>query len=684
MLKGDIGLRSIFAIVLSLMALSLLISVSSVGSLGGALQEGFDQVGTFTDYTTEVDDKETISDLAMFVRDRAVSCNQVEERNNGNAISNRLSNNPNTDSPRAIRNGQPDGYPGLSEVDHLGQNPSCFGGDASVIRTGPQLPVVGGDTQDNYMPGIYSREKFEVTERVTLEDNRPPTRNGEENYLENDVWLENNIAAVSANSFRAQIDQSASEHISTYRNYVVFFEESDVGEDRTNQLLEEWEENGDTPFSNKVWASENQPFIWSAPGDDNIRYHATTLALCPGDKGYIQMNRGDPDNSGVVDSQNAQKFPRIVITEAGESCVEGDLDSPEPYEGSVNAPLLQIVGDDGNLPNAEEFNLESQRRFMGPNTEPSSNRCQISYKHLNPLRADHELIREYDQGRVVDKQQTDFSFSYSRENQIPDNFLSGGFGLMNSLNLNGALFGPPEDSGDLRPQNANNAQNNLYGDLLCAENSTGQAEWHLCHSGVDSKDQASIGPFSYSCSGDDWSIDQAGSVEVTDDWEYVEPSPDIIADNGDGSYSISFDETGDQIGEVSWSNALIPGWGSVSTTVTLNSIEGDQGSLSLGESGVGSPTSVYFYETGQTDGGVISLSQGGNSETLGEWNPGETYTVTLSKQRGSINIIKEGGSTEITREGLDLTLRNLAIGEFNNHPADSGMEATVEEIQVQP
>jgi len=294
MLKG-MGIGAIVKLVLAVMIASLFVSLTTIGSLGQALQQSFDNINRVTDFTTEIDDKNTLSDLTRFVQDRAMNegCKRVDNRNSE------------------------DGYPGL-EGTRLTDRPQCFGGQSTILRglTGA-TPFFGPD--QNYMPGIYSRERFEVTQNFSLD-----TRE----YEEGDPWIENpeimgtafdrNIEVVAdagdeswdeeeglsveelAGSFAggaltgglavpftalgAELGRAVGDELSETDviPIFVFYEDTDLG-DRTN--LDEDTDEGEV-----------------------------VLQFCEGDKGYIQGSRGSLKNDGYSDEEPL--YPVIVVEES--------------------------------------------------------------------------------------------------------------------------------------------------------------------------------------------------------------------------------------------------------------------------------------------------------------------------------------------------------------------------------
>lgn len=416
---GSMGIRTILSLVLGLMVLGTLVSFSTVGSIGGAIQQGFDQITDQTDFTTDVDDVETLSDLTLFVRDRAMNegCKIVKEKNSGG------------------------GYEGLKGT-RLTQTPECFGADASIIRGQDAITA-----DDNYMPGIYSREKFEVKDTVKID-----TING-------NTWLEGDKGVIGVKSGSPEyIDikwdpsnnklkfEESVEEINTFlygdfigdqmgyladeatgsetyaAEVIVFFEDGSVTE-RTN--LDETAE-----------PSENKDVI---------------LQFCEGDKGYVQSNRGDIDDDSGTSSEEPL-FPIIVIEEAGDNCGDvGGRSTLVPEETKISGRMLHVASDTTrdypflishlnpgtglgditdytfNFKNLNE-NQDIDRTVFGENIEfnfdpERSNKCMIGMYDNSPLNYGKTGWVAVDQGHKIDY---DDSFPEKDHSDVSDYDLEHG------------------------------------------------------------------------------------------------------------------------------------------------------------------------------------------------------------------------------------------------------------------
>lgn len=692
MLKGAIGLKSIFTIVLSFMALSLLISVSSVGSLGNAIFQGFDNIDQYTDLTTEVDDKETLSDLTMFVRDRAVNngCNAVEAINNGDTQSD---GDP---RPESEWRNKGEGYPGLKGT-RLTQYPECFGGDSSAIRG--DIGVEGED--DQQMPGIYSRERFEFTDNVTI------------STTEGEYWIEEseNIMDITTET-RAQ-----------YQNFLDDIEGEEVDDIGGGIGSGVWNAIGGAFDGFGEWI-QRRSLVYNLAGGDGpeTAAAATTIFLqsddlevgdrsnldqvdpsdledleikaqfCEGDKGYIQGSRGEIDSDeGVTNAEPV--YPIIVVEESKYSnCGDTDYDFEE-YEGPYQGTQIYVheSGTSTKWPNVFEFRLNEDGNEEKPNygaggspnlpLDIKSDSCQIYYQSGG---SDH--FRNYDTGILIDSQQNGFTndegLYYKEEHSSSD--------LPSRMSLNGETISDPETAGELRPQTPNTGSNELYGDLLCAPTEDGsESEWHMCHPESTTRDEIEFGEFTYSCNEDDWIVNPNRLTEVTDSWNYPESSESYIESTPDG-ISLDFQETNED-SYVSWENSLYGGWSQIETRIEINDI-GQFDGLKIGESDENEGLGVgLIFANIEEDGEQkkqIRFIKDSESTVIGTWSTDTEYTVEFVRQLGGITVMAEGDSIG---EGDAVSNKYTRLRDFRiqdiNYPQGSSsvnIEAEVKEVSISP
>ncbi len=322
---GSMGIRTILSLVLGLMVLGTLVSFSTVGSIGDAIQQGFDQIDGQTDFTTEIDDVETLSDLTLFVRHRAMNggCKIVEDKNS---------------------NG---GYEGL-EGTRLTKTPDCYGADASIIRGTDASPIGGAD--DNYMPGIYSREKFEITSNITID-----TVNGNSwietgdkglngviagspSYVETEYGDDGSLTLTEAGAIAGSIVGAPAGPPGAIAGAAIF---GTVG-----AVIEEVQP---TEHSDVLIFFEGDPEELRDRANvdrlEQLNDHQIILNLCEGDKGYIQGSREEVDNnSGTASGEPL--FPIIVIEEFGDSCGNNaGRASLVPDETKTSGRMLHVLSD---------------------------------------------------------------------------------------------------------------------------------------------------------------------------------------------------------------------------------------------------------------------------------------------------------------------------------------------------
>ena len=576
MLKGSMGIRTIMGLILGLLLLGVMVGSLTDGALGETIIQGLDRSSQYTDATTQIDAEdenaeETFSDLAMFVRDRAVNCGEVESRNEGNAIDSGVNEPmftigegaPDSDDPRELNGNYDMGYPGLASTD-LGQEPSCIGGEASFVRRGwGNLPLVSSP-QDNAMAGSLSRENFEITGDIapdsgglTFIDNRN-TNDEYEDFNLNQYWLENNLLAASGRPVESHISQSGEigqQMDGTGRNYIVFFEENNVGEQRISgdTLLDDLED-----YDDAVWS--NTP-IRSIQMEDDVKLNE--LRLCPGDKGHIQMNVELPYNTDLGSSEfdgssSREYFPMIVIEETeldtcGEDLVEERADKI-PSNADTSGRLLQISGvsqnehpyvrdptasgtaDDYifNLMELNEINDNIEQDILSKtrnieyyfNSERSTY-CEIGLfdipSSLNPITTNNAangwvaVERGTHVGQtgsfpfmslVADSNHEERNYGGADTETLYEHYVNPGFDSTEDWQRTNVYDTILYDFGD-------NREFELYGDLLCAPHSDNDnfeydhSEWNMC----DREETVEIDGTEWSCDPVDgrWTSDGGSS-----------------------------------------------------------------------------------------------------------------------------------------------------------------------------
>ena len=320
-MKG-IGVGLVIKLILAVLIASAFIGVATIGALGDALKQSFDKVGENTDFTTEIEDRQTLSHLTSFVRDRAMNdgCKIVKQVNEGDT-----ERYPGTGDSAAVIPSYTDkkGYTGL-EGTRLTRHPKCFGGQSTIIREGVSGTVDPADPDDNYMPGVLSRERFLIESDVVVDTS-----------IDGRTWLEDNLGGVyevspkrhtrnikryeesnnpgflfqqwgALKSVGAAVGERAEAIVpidaSTISGTItatevtpvqVYFQPSEVSvEDRTEGIV------------NDLPSNPNPSEIENTNVEGQVYF-------CEGDEGYIQGSRNYPDNAAF--SSKDPLYPVIVV-----------------------------------------------------------------------------------------------------------------------------------------------------------------------------------------------------------------------------------------------------------------------------------------------------------------------------------------------------------------------------------
>ena len=714
MLKG-MGVGAIVKLVLAVMVASLFVSMTTIGSLGQALQQSFDNINRLTDFTTEIDDKQTLSDLTRFVQDRAMNegCQRVANKNSE------------------------EGYPGL-EGTRLTDRPECFGGRSSILRglTGVS-PVFGPD--ENYMPGIYSREKFEITQNFSID-----TRG----YNDGDLWIEN--PEVMGTAFDRNIEIVAEAGKENW--------EEDEGGLNTKELAgtiiggavggtlpgpfkalgayagraigDELSETDVAPVL--VFYEEADVSDRTNLDEEEIKEGEVVLQFCQGDEGYIQGSRGSIKNDGYSDAEPL--YPVIVIEESEEPTC-GDIEYGRtdllPNEVRNDGRLLHITGktskehpfvrQPGKFSTKEwAFDLkrfnENQREYsdtlFGSNIEfdfesEDSETCVVGmydyrssaveatgeikivqgtlipYDGTFPDRDSNEIYSE----NLNDK--TDRTLPpYPSAQNLYDQYANQGFvgGNWGSSGINNKIL--YDNSGERKFE--------LYGDLLCAPHKNNQnfdnnhGQWVMCSPEYDGETKT-VNQESWTCNA------ESGRWEQENEGPELEPAPETITLNwddtssnsedwlqaSDDSFTINTEEASDNI-YMDWESALPNTWEEVSVTATPDR----RGHLRIAGQGPDNYQSYpYFYFGGEGYTGEsenIYLNDYGDNfendfEPLTAYEPDETYTFTFNRVENSLEV-KENGETVWETSDLEaFNFQKLRLWHTDGH---EDTEVTIEYIEV--
>lgn len=519
MLKG-IGIGSIIKLVLAIMIASLFISLTTIGAFGDALQHSFDNIGTMTDFTVEVEDKETLSQLYTYVLIRSYD--------------------EGCDTLNSLSQSDEEPFPKLSES-YLTANPPCFGGESGIIRDGlsslnPADGWFGGDSDENFMPGVYSREQFEITtdeengmlldaadgttaidsslgtatdysltiiaDMVEEEDDadglidRATDRIGN-TLIAGGYGLHNSIELVPTNGLVDIVNSYFGSGVEILdretRPLTVVFQHGEL-KDRTN--VDPNMDQGDLDSDFEV-----------------------QVRLCDGDKGYIQSNRGRIDDGGFSD--NDPIYPILVIEEIEvDHCGDVNFGREDmiPDHATTTGQVLSITTRGsiansypnlyGSEPNV--FNLHDVKDD-GYSYDPtwggsmrvsvSQDRCSIGvFDSRRRSATDSEALIEVSPGYLLEKDAGGFPRE-SEDKVIRERYGGRTAGAdaedtYSDLQDRGFDGSSPGESSSILYSYAGNERYELYGDLLCADDGD-WSSWKMC----DGDKTVSAGGIDWTCDG---------------------------------------------------------------------------------------------------------------------------------------------------------------------------------------
>lgn len=346
------GVGTILKLTLALMTASLFISVSTFGDLGNAVSNGMENIQDATDFTVKVDNVQTLSDAAKFVRQRAGNDGCAE--NNGkdfNTVPQQTSD-PNN------------GYPALSDQ-YMGQYPSCSGTSSTLVRGVDGAVMEEG--QD--MEGIYSRVRFEVTEPIAI-------TTSEEGDEYSGTWLEERLVGATHLSLQEatlatrqdcrDAEGSRAEFLGTVDLFVMYYAADNANNPaRADTWIREFNQD---ELNDNFYCKDGAEDLNLGENDvlsEIAGIHPVTSAtiraenryvLCPGDRGYIQMNKGTPqtraETGESVWSGSARNIPFIQVTNLGpregNSCLPSEMEPAGVFTEAKTVERIELPAETGS------------------------------------------------------------------------------------------------------------------------------------------------------------------------------------------------------------------------------------------------------------------------------------------------------------------------------------------------
>lgn len=422
-MKGSVSLGVIIAVVVGFSAAAVVIVSYVEGPLADVIEEGRTQMEMRTDHTIDVEKKQDLSDLSMLVYHRAsndgckysvddsgqMTCGSEQHPTICHQINGKYETDDSVPDDVYWDYGEEGGYPGLAGS-YLGRFPRC----ASTGSTGLVGNGAGATQQTGYdMEGIFSRESFRITDEagpITLRANSP--REEAESYLDY------KLAGFSKRSFEYWTSCQTEYRPGTKRIGLFFDVDKDLsgrvgnpmGNEEGNPAGSDWIQS----LGRYQWGESSQydfeakggpycsPSSWPETGNGEPR----EITLCPGDKGYIQMNKGSPTNEGeAAESQgNAPNYAYIQITSVEqESCK--DL-SPSQPGGQTHSPYMGMKVNYNKYPGSMKkiglAQYKSKNNGFNPSAfpDPTPNQCVLRFKDVDGLGGDDKTGKD-DEGQVI-------------------------------------------------------------------------------------------------------------------------------------------------------------------------------------------------------------------------------------------------------------------------------------------
>mgnify|MGYP007124880130 CR=1 FL=1 len=425
--RKGIATGTIMKLVLALMTASVFIGAGTVGSLGTALEEGFTNMGESTDYRIDLDAenedeaKEKLSQAALFVRQRAGNQGCAEDAHKGSYKS----------VPKYVE--EDGGYKALEDT-YIGRYPTCESSTSTLSRgIKGSLKDMGSDQEGIYsrvafkVIGDSSKDQD-----INLDTGDPTTwleggnidngNSGGIKAIKKGSLESSTLESCGVSSFKRAMQGATAgavvgsvgtsvgtvggatigfvagglgnkiagaKFIGTGADYIIFVRPDDM-DDRVNKWIGNANHNGASyGYENRLYCSGLGQNL--AQGDitdifsggltrtpvngawKNYYNQNVVMKLCPGDEGYIQMNKGRPQNDAEAGEDwlsGASKYPYIEITEKG-SCETEAVEPEGPVTGTVtndatkeetggNSDVIQDSGsgfqfEPSNSPNFNDF-----------------------------------------------------------------------------------------------------------------------------------------------------------------------------------------------------------------------------------------------------------------------------------------------------------------------------------------
>lgn len=642
----------------------LLVLVGGIlaATLGGpmyqTIQEGFEILDRYTgvDEYQDINNPDQLADFAHYAWDRAHSCDQVQ------------------------RTLQDRGYPALSDTDYTSK-PACSGAPGTLAADITSNLV--GDT-GNDMEGRYSRIKFEIQQEIRLKSyeerygtysswesngNRPflfKTVSQYEKGYSDWVWEDctNRLADKPLGK-----DQGTNQHAWP----IVFdVDQSDLDLDRRFRFqgsamswreAEEGSDNGPPSI---------RPFCEEIPGDEpgymiadsrvrtwDGRQGRTEVILCPGDKGYIQVNKGFASTDGEFTEYDwdanlhpVQYFPYIQITSVNQSSC-GEFRPEQISTGLSSGHTLYFKAQNGG-----SNDMDNLKEFKLTNNNPQDFECRVQLSEKDTAFDDGGHVDFKLGARLPGNSYGDDNFPGTEESIVSSYSLPGPappddggsetlYNFLAIYGLDGRDVDPNSGQAALLKNEGGQKKFEMYGDLLCVkEPGDSKAKWIACDESEFS-DETEI-----TFAGQTWRCDPRNGVwrstsglsypaTVTTNYYFEPPEEETTVLDSTGG-ELDFTPADDsRHNYITW-NTIPQGEKRITFTVTFDK----RGHMQLDAQNSRGET-VTYINTDATGAEHVWIQKPGSYDDTGfDYETGTEYKFIIQRENGRNKwMIKSGGST---------------------------------------
>lgn len=340
-----------------------------LGPLMAAAESGQDELGNTLNQnrTLNIEKEETMASAAHYVRDRAYGCDGVRNKYGTEEGYSGLAGTPYTKYPPCVDS---------IEASNIGFFQGLAGGYSLSDLPGSDHAGTLFDRLDGGqdMEARHGRIYFTIQEPIEL-------TTYQSNYDDTESDYDFHLITISEETpYRNLISSCSSELVDASdgtQGFMLTFDgtrDADAG-DRIQLVGSSKGTIDDSDVQDEIgnrWLVGSDPYCHEKAIVDPYLDHGQILEyyngnegyveakLCPGDRGYIQVNKNQPGNFGEADSEIEEKgavgavygssiFPYIQMTHTVDDCDNDDGDGPGDDAYDAGDPTLPRPGDWGDV-----------------------------------------------------------------------------------------------------------------------------------------------------------------------------------------------------------------------------------------------------------------------------------------------------------------------------------------------